>query len=181
MDQSLAVWVVILLSFATASLPFLLRRHLLALPWAQPGEPARSVWLRLLESMVFFALLAGWCVLTLELVGGALLIGADAVSGALFLGKLLAVAFTAVLLLSYPGWRFRAAVVEKPFLARLLEVLVLYLMVGTLGFAFEANIGNPFQQGWEFYAITLSLYLVLAYPGFVLRYLLRRHHGGHQR
>src|SRR5690606_17879016 len=95
-----------------------------------------------------------------------------------FLGRLLAVLIAAVLLLSYPGWRFRAAVVQKPFLARLLEVLVLYLMVGTLGFAFEANIGNPFQQGWEFYAITLSLYLVLAYPGFVLRYLLRRQHGG---
>jgi len=178
MDQSLAVWVVILLAFGTASLPFLLQRHLLALPWAQPGEPARPALLRVLESIVFFALLAGWCLLALDLIGGALIIGADAASAALFLGKLLAVAIAAVLLLSYPGWRFRRVAVEKPFLARLIEVLVLYLMVGTLGFAFEANIGNPFQQGWEFYAITLSLYLVLAYPGFVLRYLLRRHHAG---
>lgn len=181
MDQSLAVWVVILLAFGTASLPFLLQRHLLALPWAQPGEPARPAWLRLLESVVFFALLAGWCVLALDLIGGALIIGTDAASTLLFLGKLLAVVIAAVLLLSYPGWRNRGAAVGKPVLARLLEVLVLYVMVGTVGFAFEANIGNPFQQGWEFYAITLSLYLVLAYPGFVLRYLLRRHHGGRKR
>src|SRR5690606_9343297 len=173
MEQSLAVWVVILLAFGTASLPFLLQRHLLALPWAQPGEPGRPAWLRLLESVVFFALLAGWCLLTLDLIGGALIIGADAASALLFLGKLLAVAIAAVLLLSYPGWRNRGAVVGKPVFARLLEVLVLYVMVGTVGFAFEANIGNPFQQTWEFYAITLSLYLVLAYPGFVLRYLLR--------
>lgn len=177
MDQSLAVWVVILLAFGTASLPFLLQRHLLALPWAQPGERARPALLRVLEAIVFFALLAGWCVLTPKLIGGALITGADAASAALFLGKLLAVGVAAVLLLAYPGWRNRGAAVGKSVVARLIEVLVLYVMVGTVGFAFEANIGNPFQQGWEFYAITLSLYLVLAYPGFVLRYLLRRQHG----
>ena len=31
------------------------------------------------------------------------------------------------------------------------------------------------DRTWEFYAITLSLYLVLAYPGFVYRYLFKRH------
>jgi len=68
-------------------------------------------------------------------------------------------------------WK-RAAV--KPFWVRLLEVLVSYLVVGALGFAFESALGNRFNQGWEFYAITLCLYLVLAYPGFVYRYLFRR-------
>src|SRR5690606_6653978 len=100
MDQSLAVWIVILLAFGTASLPFLLQRPLLALPWAQPGESARPAALRLLESVVFFALLAGWCVLTLEVVGGGLIIGSDFVSAALFLGKLLALGVAAVLLLA---------------------------------------------------------------------------------
>src|SRR3546814_14582932 len=38
----------------------------------------------------------------------------------------------------------------------------LFRSVIALGFAFEAALGNPFAQGWEFYAITLSLYLVLA-------------------
>jgi Protein of unknown function (DUF2818) len=61
----------------------------------------------------------------------------------------------------------------KPFWVRLLEILVCYVLVGALGFAFEANLGNRFAQGWEFYTITFSLYLVLAYPGFVYRYLLR--------
>lgn len=173
MDQTLAVWVVILLAFATASLPFLLQRHFLALPWAQPGEPSRPVVLRLLESVAFFALLVGWCWLTLQLIGHAF-IGGSGASAVLFLAKLIGVLALAVLLLSYPGWRNRGVPVGKPVLPRLIEVLVLYLMVGTLGLAFEMNIGNAFTQGWEFYAITLSLYLVLAYPGFVLRYLLRR-------
>ncbi|MGE8655195.1 MAG: DUF2818 family protein [Achromobacter sp.] len=67
------------------------------------------------------------------------------------------------------------AEVVKPFWLRLIEVLVFYLMVGALGFAFESVLGNRFTQTWEFYAITLSLYLVLAYPGFVYRYLFKRH------
>lgn len=66
------------------------------------------------------------------------------------------------------------AVSSKPFWLRLLEVLVFYLLVGWVGFAFEARLGNRFAQRWEFYAITLSLYLVLAYPGVVYRYLLHK-------
>ena len=62
----------------------------------------------------------------------------------------------------------------KPFWLRLIEVLVWYLVVGAVGFAIESSLGNRFSQGWEFYAITLSLFLVMAYPGFVCRYLLKR-------
>ncbi|CAM4127155.1 DUF2818 family protein [Bordetella tumulicola] len=65
--------------------------------------------------------------------------------------------------------------VAKPFWLRLVELLLYYALVIALGFAFEAALGNPFVQGWEFYAITFSLYLVLAYPGFVYRYLFKRH------
>lgn len=62
----------------------------------------------------------------------------------------------------------------KSFFARLLELLVLYFIVGALAYALESSIGNVFAQGWEFYAITGCLFLVLAFPGFVLRYL-RKH------
>ena len=62
----------------------------------------------------------------------------------------------------------------KPFFARLLELLVLYFIVGALAFALESAIGNVFAQGWEFYAITGCLFVVLAFPGFILRYLKRR-------
>ncbi|SAI73739.1 membrane protein [Bordetella ansorpii] len=71
-------------------------------------------------------------------------------------------------------WKQGGAVAVKPFWLRLLEVLVSYLIVGVLGFAFESALGNRFGQTWEFYAITLCLYLVLAYPGFVYRYLFNR-------
>ena len=67
-----------------------------------------------------------------------------------------------------------AAARTKSFFARLLELLVLYFIVGALAHALEASIGNVFAQGWEFYAITGCLFVVLAFPGFVLRYLRKR-------
>jgi hypothetical protein len=63
---------------------------------------------------------------------------------------------------------------DKSFFLRLIELLVLYGLVGLLGYLFENTLGNPFKQRWEFYAITFSLFVVLAFPGFVIRYLMRR-------
>jgi len=177
MEQPVAVWILIVLALATASLPFLIRRPLLMLPWLQKGEDRRPAWLRLLESIVFFAILVGLHFAILGWVGGAL-VGADAASMGLFLVKIAVLAVAVVLLLSYPGWRDINKRIHKSFVVRLLEVLVLYALVGTLGLAFEVNIGNAFPKDWEFYVISLCLYLVLAYPGFVYCYLLRHRHRG---
>ena len=38
----------------------------------------------------------------------------------------------------------------------------------------ESRIGSVYVQTWEFYAVTGCLFLVLAFPGFVLRYLRKR-------
>lgn len=71
-------------------------------------------------------------------------------------------------------WRQAGAVLAKPVWLRLVELLVLYLLIGALAFAVESELGNRFEQAWEFYAITFSLFLVLGYPGFVYRYLAKR-------
>lgn len=63
----------------------------------------------------------------------------------------------------------------KPIWVRLLELLALYFAVGVIAHFLEAGIGNVFSQGWEFYAITGCLFLVLAYPGYVMRYLRKKH------
>ena len=62
----------------------------------------------------------------------------------------------------------------KSFRLRFGELIVGFLVSGTLGMTFESALGNRFSQTWAFYAITFALYLVLAYPAFVYRYLLRR-------
>jgi hypothetical protein len=71
-------------------------------------------------------------------------------------------------------WQPKGLPVPKAFWLRAFELLVMYFVVGTVGIAFERLIGNVFTQRWEFYAITLSLFVVMAFPGFVFRYLLRR-------
>ena len=56
---------------------------------------------------------------------------------------------------------------------RLLELLVLYALVGGAGLLLEQRAGQIAPQGWEFYAVTLSLFVTLAFPGFVWRYLYK--------
>lgn len=63
---------------------------------------------------------------------------------------------------------------SKPLGLRLLEMLLLYLLVGGLALVLERRVGQIAPQGWEFYAITAALFLTLAFPGFVYRYLLHR-------
>lgn len=63
----------------------------------------------------------------------------------------------------------------KSLWLRLLELLVLYFVVGGIAYLIESRMGNAFPQRWEFYAITACLFLVLSFPGFVFRYL-RKHH-----
>lgn len=64
----------------------------------------------------------------------------------------------------------------KPLLARLGELILLYLLVGALAFVLERRAGQVAPQGWEFYAVTGALFITFAFPGFVYRYLLRHRH-----
>ncbi|WP_280150615.1 DUF2818 family protein [Piscinibacter sp. XHJ-5] len=57
---------------------------------------------------------------------------------------------------------------------RALELIVLWGLTLGIGFALEAHLGQRQPQGWEFYAAFACLFLTLAFPGFVWRYL-RRH------
>ena len=54
---------------------------------------------------------------------------------------------------------------------RVLEMSLLYFATLVLARLLEGHAGEIYSQGWEFYAITVSLFVVLAYPGFVYRYL----------
>ena len=56
----------------------------------------------------------------------------------------------------------------------LLELVALYFVVGGIAWLLENKTGSVQRQNWEFYAITASMFLVFAFPGFVYRYLWRR-------
>jgi Protein of unknown function (DUF2818) len=61
----------------------------------------------------------------------------------------------------------------KNLAIRLAELVVLYFVVGGIGLLLEKRLGQIAPQGWEFYAITGTLFITLAFPGFVWRYLLK--------
>jgi len=56
---------------------------------------------------------------------------------------------------------------------RLAELVVLYLVAGAVALLLEKRIGQIAPQTWEFYAITATFFLTLAFPGFVYRHLLK--------
>src|SRR5690625_418422 len=169
MSQTAAIWVLIVLAFVLANLPFYLQRSILFFPWPQQAEQPRPAWQR-------------W----LLFIGFSLLLGALAVGAYLWLSqqffssslRLLAATLGVLVvgggLFYIPGRVNADRGLHKGLFDRFIELTVLYFLVGILGVAFEASLGNVYPQGWEFYAITYSLFLVLGYPGFVLRYLLKR-------
>ncbi len=57
---------------------------------------------------------------------------------------------------------------------RLLELVLLYFVVGGIGLLLEQQAGQIAPQGWEFYAVTGAMFLTLAFPGFAYRYLVHR-------
>jgi hypothetical protein len=56
---------------------------------------------------------------------------------------------------------------------RALELLVLYFLVGGFSLLIEQRLGQIAPQNWEFYVVTLALFLTFAFPGFVWRHLRR--------
>lgn len=57
---------------------------------------------------------------------------------------------------------------------RLIELLMLYVLVGGMALAIEQSGGDIYPKHWQFYTTTAALFLTFAFPGFVYRYLYRR-------
>ncbi len=62
----------------------------------------------------------------------------------------------------------------KPHYLRVLEWLLAYFLVGSIARALEANAGQVVSQNGEFYVVTACIFGVLAFPGFIFCYLLKR-------
>ena len=55
----------------------------------------------------------------------------------------------------------------------LAELVGFYFLTGGIGLLLEHRAGQIARQTWEFYAITGALFVTLAFPGFIYRYLLK--------
>ena len=65
---------------------------------------------------------------------------------------------------------------SKSLAVRLAELVAMYFLVGGIGLLLERRVGQIAPQGWEFYAVTGALFITLAFPGFIWRYLRRHPH-----
>lgn len=63
---------------------------------------------------------------------------------------------------------------QKNIAFHLLELIVLYFVVGGVAMLLEQQMAPRHAQNWEFYAVTVCLFLVFAFPGFTYRYLWRK-------
>ena len=61
----------------------------------------------------------------------------------------------------------------KSLPVRLLELVLWYFIAGGVALLLENRGGQIAPQGWEFYAITGTLFVTFAFPGFVYRYLFK--------
>lgn len=61
----------------------------------------------------------------------------------------------------------------KNLALRLAELVFWYFVVGGAALLLEQHVGQIAPQGWEFYAITATLFITFAFPGFVFRYLFK--------
>ena len=62
----------------------------------------------------------------------------------------------------------------KPAWLVVVEVLTYFVLIALLGLAFETTLSNPFPNGMTLITIGFCIFLVLGFPGFVFRYLLKR-------
>ncbi len=69
------------------------------------------------------------------------------------------------------SWRPRRK--PKNLAWRLLELVLLWGITLCIGFALEARLGQIQHPHWEFFAGFGFLFLTLAFPGFVWRYLMK--------
>ncbi|MFP3555453.1 DUF2818 family protein [Paraburkholderia sp. SIMBA_049] len=95
--------------------------------------------------------------------------------------------------MSFPGWfililavsmanlpfvtgRFFGVIslLQKKYWVYMVEFALAYLILGCTAYALEAREGRVFDQGWQFYVITVSLLMVFSFPGFVFRFLISR-------
>ncbi len=71
-------------------------------------------------------------------------------------------------------WVWIARRIQPTLFSRLVFSVILYCAAGGLAMALERYFhGSVYPQDWAFYVITFAFYWVLAFPGFVYRYLRR--------
>lgn len=64
---------------------------------------------------------------------------------------------------------------EKQLRINLVEWTVYFMLTGLLAYLLEnKSMGHVAPQDWEFYTITLFMFMIFSFPGFIYRYNLKQ-------
>ncbi|MDY3331777.1 MAG: DUF2818 family protein [Pelistega sp.] len=157
-----SVWLIIVLAIVCANLPFLTERMFAFVPLKLKGEPDKFMGYYLGRALLSYCFL-GLAFYLLTHVGLPMV--AKALGAVVF-----------ILLLSIPGFIYGKAIAYKNIGINLVELLVFASFVLAVGFFIESYYANRFTQSWQFYAISICIFVVLAFPGFSWRHLMRHPH-----
>lgn len=157
-----SVWLIIVLAIVCANLPFLTERMLAFVPARMAGESEKFAGYYLVRALISYVLIG--CAFYL-LTEPAFPLSANIFGLAAF-----------ILLFAVPGFIYDQKVTYKPLAVHLVELALLVTFVAAVGFFIESYYANRFTQSWQFYAIGISIFIVLAFPGFTWRHLMRHPH-----
>ncbi|WP_127470583.1 DUF2818 family protein [Thiomicrorhabdus aquaedulcis] len=63
---------------------------------------------------------------------------------------------------------------HKSIVINLIEWFTYFVITGLFAYLLEQkSMGHVASQGWEFYTITLFMFMIFAFPGFIYRYNLK--------
>jgi len=64
---------------------------------------------------------------------------------------------------------------HKSIVVNFVELFVYFIITGVFAYLLEnKSMGHVAPQTWEFYTVTLFMFLIFAFPGFIYRYNLRQ-------
>ncbi|MBR6027248.1 MAG: DUF2818 family protein [Neisseriaceae bacterium] len=63
---------------------------------------------------------------------------------------------------------------KKNFSHRLFEWWVYFILVGIFAYILESTTSPAHKQDWTFWVVTICLFAVFAFPGFIWRYFWKR-------
>lgn len=154
-----SVWLIIVLAFILATIPFLTERMFAFVPARLSGEPERfGGYYQLRAGLSYVVIVLAAYLMSMPLHSVVL----KALGFGLF-----------VFILALPSVLVSPHIKVKNLAVRLFELLAMYFLVGSIGFMVESFYANSVPQQWQFYAISLSLFVILAFPGFVWRHLMK--------
>ncbi len=86
---------------------------------------------------------------------------------------------TAIILANIPGFFPNRVLIfiraeNKSVIVYLAELFLYFILMGILAYLLENRVmGSVASQDWEFYVVTLVMFTVFAFPGFIYKFNLK--------